>query len=250
MNGMNATPPPSRQPSYGRPGTAGSAGGRQYRTGAPAHAGNQSVREVHSTATAADSAPHAGTSVAVDTSFAIDIELHGEIAVLAIAGEVDFRCGRVLRKAIEGLLAQGVANLVVDLSGATFFSEAGLAVLAWTSAAIAEHEGVGTGGLAVVATEPTIRRRIQLSGLDTVFPTCLTLQQARMSLWSRTRRSSCHGVNHHQARIACPPMPFPAANSGMAAPSSTTKLCRSTGATMDSRPAPGAFVDRVGAKGP
>jgi len=88
----------------------------------------------------------------------------GEWMVLTVGGEVDLNTAPQLKERINGLIAQGNTNLVVDLEGVEFMDSTGLSAL--VSGLMRTNEG--GGGLAVVCTRPQVLRLLALTGLDQV----------------------------------------------------------------------------------
>lgn len=79
--------------------------------------------------------------------------------VLKVAGEIDMTTAPVLEEAVRGALAERPANLVIDLTGARFFSSAGLAVLVFA------HRNRAEVDLRVVASGRVVMRPLELTGL-------------------------------------------------------------------------------------
>jgi anti-anti-sigma factor len=95
--------------------------------------------------------------------FAVVVETAPEGAVVAIvAGELDMATSPDLERAIEHTGPDG--RLVIDLTGCTFVDSSAIRVLA-TRAQAASRAG---GSVAVVATDPGIRRVLEIAAIDTV----------------------------------------------------------------------------------
>jgi anti-sigma B factor antagonist len=90
--------------------------------------------------------------------------VNGDWMVLTVAGEVDLNTAPQLKERINGLIAQGHANLVVDLEGVEFMDSTGLSAL--VSGLMRTSES--GGGMAVVCTRPQVLRLLTLTGLDQV----------------------------------------------------------------------------------
>jgi anti-sigma B factor antagonist len=86
-------------------------------------------------------------------------------AVLAARGEIDVASAPEFHEALSGLVAEGPALLVVDLSEVSFIDSTGLGVLvsAEKQTRADSHE------LRLVVTHPQITRLLELTGLDEVF---------------------------------------------------------------------------------
>ncbi|XVS67878.1 STAS domain-containing protein [Actinosynnema sp. CA-299493] len=103
----------------------------------------------------------------------------GDVLVVGVAGELDMDTTSEVRATVVSGLVERPSALVLDLSGVSFFSSAGLSLL------LEVRRLVGT--LAVVATSRAVLRPIQLTSLGpllTVFP---SVDEALASLPS-TRR--------------------------------------------------------------
>ena len=88
----------------------------------------------------------------------------GDWMVLSVGGEVDLNTAPQLKDRINGLIAQGNSNLVVDLEGVEFMDSTGLSAL--VSGLMRTSES--GGGMAVVCTRPQVLRLLALTGLDQV----------------------------------------------------------------------------------
>ena len=88
----------------------------------------------------------------------------GDWTVLTVKGEVDLNTAPKLKERVNALIAQGHANLVVDLEGVEFMDSTGLSVL--VSGLMRTSEA--GGGMAVVCTRAQVLRLLALTGLDQV----------------------------------------------------------------------------------
>ncbi|QUQ66689.1 STAS domain-containing protein [Kutzneria sp. CA-103260] len=88
------------------------------------------------------------------------------MVVASVSGELDMLTAPRLRAVVTAELA-GCAVLVIDLSGVSFLGSAGLAVLV-EAAHEAERQQVE---LRVVATGRTVRRPLEITGLNEVLTT-------------------------------------------------------------------------------
>lgn len=89
----------------------------------------------------------------------VRVDRIGEWDAVVAIGEVDIGTTDVITAAIE----EAGRRLVVDLTGATFMDSSGLATLMAAHNARAEE-----GSLAVVCREGSVRRLLQVSGVDRV----------------------------------------------------------------------------------
>lgn len=90
---------------------------------------------------------------------AVTVERLANATVLKVAGEIDMTTAPELENAVRTALAQRPATLIIDLTGARFFSSAGIAVLV-----LAHRNGAGVA-LRVVANDRVVLRPLELTGL-------------------------------------------------------------------------------------
>jgi anti-anti-sigma factor len=90
---------------------------------------------------------------------AVAIRQVSDAIVLAVAGEIDMTTAPALERAVRLSLAKHPATLIIDLTGAQFFSSAGIAVLV-----LAHRESAATA-LRVVAADRVVLRPLELTGL-------------------------------------------------------------------------------------
>ena len=87
------------------------------------------------------------------------------VTVIAVHGQADLHTAPELRSAIAGAIDGGAGSLVIDLSEATFIDSMTLGVLL---GGVKRLRPVG-GRVAVVCTDPHIRRIFEITLLDRVF---------------------------------------------------------------------------------
>ena len=94
------------------------------------------------------------------------------VAVLAVGGEIDMVTAPQFEKAIDDVLADDPATLVIDLTEVTFLASEGLRLLATANKrfvlATANKRFGESGGFAVIAGAPATIRPIELTDLDEV----------------------------------------------------------------------------------
>ncbi|MFJ3897334.1 STAS domain-containing protein [Streptomyces sp. NPDC090083] len=94
--------------------------------------------------------------------------------VLELAGELDYDSAAEVRELLPGLALQGGRQLVVDLAGVTFCDSSGI-----TALLAARNHAVAEGATIRLAAVPAyISRIFRMVGLDHVFPTHPTAQEA------------------------------------------------------------------------
>lgn len=108
----------------------------------------------------------------------MDIQLNQRtedgVPLIEVAGELDLYTSPKLKAAIEGLLAQGHARLVVNLLGTTYLDSTALSVLT-TALKLARDAG---GNLGLVYDQPQIERMFTITGLHEIFPVFRTEGEA------------------------------------------------------------------------
>lgn len=88
------------------------------------------------------------------------------VAVLVVHGEADLHAAPQLRERLRVVTESGAADVVVDLTDATFVDSTCLGVLLGGLKRLRETGG----GLQIVAARPDIRRLFEITLLDQVFP--------------------------------------------------------------------------------
>ncbi|MFC8042495.1 STAS domain-containing protein [Nocardia sp. NPDC057353] len=93
--------------------------------------------------------------------------------VLSVAGEVDLATAPALENAIDAILGERPASLIIDLTEVSFLASAGMATL------VAAHQRAGEAtAIAVVADGPATSRQLKMTSLDQVFSLYATLDEA------------------------------------------------------------------------
>lgn len=101
-----------------------------------------------------------------ELDFRVDVVGAGAaVTVISVEGQADLHTAPELRSAISGAIDDGASALVIDLSGATFIDSMTLGVLLGAVKRL-RPEG---GTVAVVCTDPHIRRIFEITLLDRVF---------------------------------------------------------------------------------
>jgi anti-sigma B factor antagonist len=102
----------------------------------------------------------------------IDPASDGEVAVLAVGGELDYAVSPQLKARLIDAIEAGRRRLVLDFSEVTFIDSTAIGVLA---GAIARLDAVGGGSLAVVCTHEKVLQIFEITGLESV----ITLYRSR-----------------------------------------------------------------------
>lgn len=93
-------------------------------------------------------------------------------AVVHVRGELDMATAPVLQERISD--GGGADRLVIDLAECTFVDSAALRVITQTARDVEESGGT----LALVVTDPGIRRVLEITAVDTVLPVHATIDSA------------------------------------------------------------------------
>jgi anti-sigma B factor antagonist len=91
--------------------------------------------------------------------------LDESIELVAVVGELDMTTSSELRRRVETSLRNGRESLVIDLSGLTHMDSSGLAALISAHQLTQERRG----RLALVITSESVRRTVEVRGLDRLF---------------------------------------------------------------------------------
>jgi len=89
----------------------------------------------------------------------------GDLAIVAMGGELDYEASPQLRARLVGAIKAGGRRLVLDLSDVTFIDSTAIGVLAGT---VARLDEAGGGSLAVVSTNDKVLQIFEITGLDSV----------------------------------------------------------------------------------
>lgn len=114
------------------------------------------------------------TTVEVDEETVTEERRPGAV-VLTVTGEVDMTTAPALENAVRRSLAERPARLVIDLTGAEFFSSAGIAIL------VLAHRSRADVALHIVATDRIVLRPLELTGLRNEFAIHGSLEAALSS---------------------------------------------------------------------
>ncbi|OBK97529.1 hypothetical protein A5645_06195 [Mycobacterium asiaticum] len=104
---------------------------------------------------------------------ATSVERRAGVVLLTVTGEIDLSSAPHLAGAIDEVLAEEPAALIIDLSGVDFLASVGLQLLGQTG-----ERSKGKRYFAVVATGPTTLRPIRLTGIDSKFELHTTVDDA------------------------------------------------------------------------
>jgi anti-sigma B factor antagonist len=116
----------------------------------------------------------------LDDSIATHVARVGDdTIVLSVGGVIDLATAAELEDAMHAAQASARRNLIVDLTGVSFMSSAGLAILAEAHAVMKRR-----GKFAVVANNAVILRPLEITRLADVLDVYPTLESARDAMRS------------------------------------------------------------------
>jgi anti-anti-sigma factor len=96
--------------------------------------------------------------------FSVEVQRHGDVAIVEPRGELDLATVQTLRAILEEIKSAG--RLVLDLRGLSFIDSSGLHLLVALNQRAQRHGFQ----LALVAPAPPVDRAIQVSGLGETLP--------------------------------------------------------------------------------
>ncbi|MEO5874211.1 MAG: STAS domain-containing protein, partial [Streptosporangiaceae bacterium] len=95
--------------------------------------------------------------------------LHGDTAVVTVAGEIDLRTAMTLRDHLTAVTQAGFGSIVVDFQHVRFCDASGLNALV----SLGNRVQADGGGIWLAGVRPAQRRLFQVTGLDRRFPLCV-----------------------------------------------------------------------------
>ncbi len=101
----------------------------------------------------------------ISDNTAVEDTTDGDLAIVAMGGELDYEASPQLRARLVGAIKAGGRRLVLDLSDVTFIDSTAIGVLAGT---VARLDDAGGGSLAVVSTNEKVLQIFEITGLDSV----------------------------------------------------------------------------------
>lgn len=90
--------------------------------------------------------------------------------VVTVSGEVDSATAPDLEETLQGLIASGKKNLVINLSGVSFMSSAGLKAL--IGAQMKTRRLIAPGDVVLSEVPPYLQETLELVGFHHVFKFC------------------------------------------------------------------------------
>lgn len=96
--------------------------------------------------------------------FALEVSMHQGWAILAVVGELELATAPRLRQRVVGLVGDGCAHIILDLTHVDFVDSVGLGVVV---GALKRARGRG-GDLVVVGAADRVRALFELTRLDEI----------------------------------------------------------------------------------
>jgi anti-anti-sigma factor len=84
------------------------------------------------------------------------------VELIVVSGELDISNSAELRRRVEQALEGPRDCIVLDLHGLTYMDSSGIAALIYAH----QVTSAGGGGMAVVVASPSVRRTLEVRGLD------------------------------------------------------------------------------------
>ena len=101
------------------------------------------------------------------TEFSLDLASEQAPPIVRVRGEVDLHTAPMMEKQLQQLLSTGARQIVIDLAQVTFLDAAGLGALVRTANRLRQRHG----GLDVRSPSSSVRKTLELTGLDAVLLT-------------------------------------------------------------------------------
>jgi anti-sigma B factor antagonist len=90
----------------------------------------------------------------------------GQVAVVTLPAEIDATNADQVRESLLGVVNQGAASLVADLSQTTFCDSTGVSALVRTF----KRATASGGGMRLVVSSPAVNRVLGITGVDHLMP--------------------------------------------------------------------------------
>jgi anti-sigma B factor antagonist len=90
----------------------------------------------------------------------------GQVAVVTLPAEIDATNADQVRESLLGVVNQGAASLVADLSKTTFCDSTGVSALVRTF----KRATASGGGMRLVVSSPAVHRVLSITGVDHLMP--------------------------------------------------------------------------------
>jgi len=94
----------------------------------------------------------------------VSVERHGEVAVVAVSGNIDATTAPALATALSGEIGHGSSKVVADFSAVAYTSSAGLRALLGALKEARQHGG----DFRLAGVRPAVFRVLELSGFTSI----------------------------------------------------------------------------------
>jgi anti-anti-sigma factor len=110
--------------------------------------------------------------------------LHGDTAVVTVAGEIDLRSALTFRDHLLAVAEAGFESIVIDFERVLFCDASGLGALV----ALGNRVRAAGGGVWLAGARPAQRRLFKITRLDRRFPLCERVEEALAQAGARSPR--------------------------------------------------------------
>lgn len=104
----------------------------------------------------------------------ISTRTQNDVTIVAFVGSLDSTTAPQAQQALDGILASGSRNIVIDFTGLDYISSAGLRVLLGTA------KRLGAGALRLFGLNETVGEVFRISGFSTILAVFKTEAEALM----------------------------------------------------------------------
>jgi anti-sigma B factor antagonist len=104
----------------------------------------------------------------------LQVEERDGWAIVRASGDLDLTTAPRLREAVVGIVVSGQPRVVVDLQSVDFIDSTGLGVLV----GLLKRTRTQQGDLRLVSTRPSLRKVLELTGLDRALPLAARVEDA------------------------------------------------------------------------
>src|SRR6185437_4764362 len=96
------------------------------------------------------------------------------VPVVRVSGRIDMETAKLLEEACKSWIGQGERFLILDLTNVRYISSWGLRCILGVGKALGQNRGQ----LLTCGLNATVKEVFQISGFDSAFPTCPTIDGA------------------------------------------------------------------------
>lgn len=104
-----------------------------------------------------------------------------DLWILRLEGKLDHEGAKVFQETVDAKIAEGARRILVDFGGTSFVASMGIRALIAPTQKLAQMGGQ----LAICALSPAVAKLFALAGLQQIFSTYSTIEEAKQA-WSST----------------------------------------------------------------